>query len=328
MSTGSNRSASPLVFVRHPHSFVPVSGQNIPPPPNWKPPPLPKDIDDSGTEKSYQSSTNSRKTESVSSDGGYLSIPTVQSSDTFILDTPSRSNSTIPPSICLKPMQESKDSPNIHRIDNAVTKTTLPENKIKSCETEENSSLIIDVGGSPESESVGVVSPDKNEGESKSVTGNDVPDIKIDNLHTTGKNHKLNTERVHESDSKLDASSCQLSHPDFMADTKKDDDPSLTVVHDADSKNISDGNTVSTELTTKSSGKLEKSKAKKGHKNQFKSIVISKLEEELDSLPIPEFPSLGLEEELDTLPMSEFPAPEVSNNKQPENFTPSNTKLE
>ena len=45
MAEKTKRDTSPLVFVRNPHSFAPLSAQRIPPPPSWKPPPLPKDLD-------------------------------------------------------------------------------------------------------------------------------------------------------------------------------------------------------------------------------------------------------------------------------------------
>ena len=45
MAEKAKRDTSPLVFVRNPHSFAPLSAQRIPPPPSWKPPPLPKDLD-------------------------------------------------------------------------------------------------------------------------------------------------------------------------------------------------------------------------------------------------------------------------------------------
>ena len=45
MAEETKRDTSPLVFVRNPHSFAPLSAQRIPPPPSWKPPPLPKDLD-------------------------------------------------------------------------------------------------------------------------------------------------------------------------------------------------------------------------------------------------------------------------------------------
>jgi len=69
-----NRSPSPSVFIRHPHCFVPLSGQNIPPPPNWKPPPLPSDADDLGdsSTKSIKSNQSSVSSVSVS---GHLNVP-------------------------------------------------------------------------------------------------------------------------------------------------------------------------------------------------------------------------------------------------------------
>ena len=49
MAEKAKRDTSPLVFVRNPHSFAPLSAQRIPPPPSWKPPPLPKDLDVNGS---------------------------------------------------------------------------------------------------------------------------------------------------------------------------------------------------------------------------------------------------------------------------------------
>ena len=74
MSNRSERSPSPMVFVRHPHCFVPVSGQNISPPPNWKPPPLPTDVHE-GSEKQFKMLPKAKTEETVSNDSGYLSLP-------------------------------------------------------------------------------------------------------------------------------------------------------------------------------------------------------------------------------------------------------------
>ena len=319
MSTDSNRSASPSVFVRHPHSFVPISGQSIPPPPNWKPPPLPKDVDDSG---SAHSSVKSNKSESVSSDGGYLSLPTAHSSRPGISDdASSRLSSSIPSPIRSKPMQELKASPCVTRIDESVTKISLPENASNPYITD-NSSLTIDVCGSSQSESVIDVSSEKNDGEGKAETEKCVPDLNLDNFHAKERMRELHVEGMQELGYNLDAPSCKLSYPDSM---NKDNSSSLAVLHEAVSDIFSDDITLCTDPTISLSKKVDRSNGiKELQQNPVKSINILELEEELDCLPIPEFPSLGLERELDTLPMSEFPAPEVLNNKESENFANSN----
>ena len=46
------------------------------------------------------------------------------------------------------------------------------------------------------------------------------------------------------------------------------------------------------------------------------SINISKLEDELDLLPIPDFPSLDSDQKLVVLPMPEFPVPESVRNRE------------
>ena len=56
MAEKAKRDTSPLVFVRHPHSFVPLSGQRIPPPPSWKPPPLPNELDPDSNKSDQNSS--------------------------------------------------------------------------------------------------------------------------------------------------------------------------------------------------------------------------------------------------------------------------------
>ena len=56
MAEKAKRDTSPIVFVRHPHSFVPLSGQRIPPPPSWKPPPLPNELDPDSNKSDQNSS--------------------------------------------------------------------------------------------------------------------------------------------------------------------------------------------------------------------------------------------------------------------------------
>ena len=280
MSTKSNRSSSPLVFVRHPHSFVPLSGQHIPPPPNWKPPPLPKDVGDSSSEKSYQSSTKSKQRESVLSDDSYLNIPTISDGKLLITDTSFGSNPSYLLSTCVQPTQELKDASNLIQMNSPIITDAMLQQDAKFS-VQEHSAVASDIHGTNEREYFSSVSLETNHGEQKTVMGKDVPDIKIVN------------------------------------------DTNATLAHKAESTNILDTNNISTHKTITSSGNYGGSKLKQGRKKPLSSITISKLEEELDELPIPEFPSMGLAEGLDNLPMSEFPVPEVLNDKESQNLVQS-----
>ena len=89
-----------------------------------------------------------------------------------------------------------------------------------------------------------------------------------------------------------------------------------------DNTNISE-TTIVDGISTKLNGKTKDYKDNKKRQNPVSSISISKLEDELDSLPMPEFPSIDIERELVVLPMSEFPAPEAINSKESEEILPS-----
>ena len=383
----NKRDASPLVFVRHPHCFVPASGQNIPPPPNWKPPPLPKDLDDSASVTAHASSTTARVEKSLSNDTGCHSLSDLEEKNTVTPEISLKSNSlrsTSNDSTGVQP-GESKNTNNINLVQKCGKKQILPKNDSSTSAVKKSTPLRISQDKEPKENKVAVekndshvqltATPNKEkisilydttaieeqDIETSSFESHNPPDIenqsankidltigKTDNgkssLHISLKKTIEDTEiKLEDFDSNKEVTpkpckeemsileeekigECDIYSPtfDFSASNMVNNstvNKSTNVEKIDNDKNQKEG-----DLEVNSEGLLKGWKHAKAQQNTIKSICISSLEDELDSLPIPEFPPCSADNGLDKLAMSEFPVPKELGNNEDENVV--HAKLE
>ena len=346
-----DRSPSPNVFVRHPHCFVPISGQNIPPPPNWKPPPLPSDVDDVSGNTSNSIKSNQSTVSSVS-DSDHLSVPNIKTKSSMLNDTPSKKNKS--DSLLSSESSHTPVSSTIGSRYLTVPSPTQNNNSILETKSEEIETTFVSIDANLEDVQCfqkGRLSTDLSRQESEpkeEVTSANTVEEDVKSLDVTHNSsvspikEKGLEEKVKEVLNRADELVEEINEvnqdaTNILKSEKTIENPVDKIKHDSPTINVSEEITnpvtlknddltassndttevISDHDTTSSlhSGSFEKEKSlivEKSIKKEKKSngsINISKLEDELDLLPIPDFPSLDATQQLE-VPMPEFPVPE------------------
>lgn len=297
-----NRSPSPNVFIRHPHSFIPLSGQNIPPPPNWKPPPLPTDVDDLGSNVEKSSKSEQSSVSSVC-DSGHLKVPNISTKGGLNVEAPLKQESNAP--ISIYPNEDQVIDNKIVSNSTEPVKRELEENVFLDNPTE-NLCLITDTANN----------------------SCDIEEKLHDGLITNG--DLVLDEEIPEVGINEEISSVGEKRDEMSTIDKCDDDISCTnankdnvgpiTMQNGDPKSVSPIG-VTSDILPKMEEKVFGEKGNEQEEKTTGSINISKLEDELDLLPIPDFPSLKIDENVEVLPIPEFPVPENTKKPQPQTNT-------